>query len=121
MLNLSEKPYECKSCGTKFGWLESHDSEQCTAIQLRQALAENAKLKARLASWIDAWYKRGDIIGRLAWSMPQLMPDIQTPFFQLQWKRFVEAVNKYFPEKYVDLPKEETVRTYVDPFDNIEE
>lgn len=121
-LDPTEKPYECKVCGTRYGWLQSHYSEECIAIQLRQALIENDKLKARLADWKDAWFEQREIIGRLAWSMPTLIPNSESKFFQRQWNKFIDTVNKYFPEKSLDKSvREITLRSYVDPFDNIEE
>ena len=74
-LNLTEKPYECKVCGYRFGYLQSHYGEDCVAEQLRQANAELARLRPAIAFWKDAWFDSRDIIGRLAWSMPTLLPD----------------------------------------------
>lgn len=121
-LDPKEKPFECKVCGYKFGYLQSHYGEQCVAEQLRQAQAELAKLRLAVLSWREAWYQQREIIGWLAWSMPTLLPDSSSLFFQCQWNKFLDAVKQYSHRLPLDdKPREVTVRTYVDPFDNIEE
>lgn len=125
-IDLSEKPFECKKCDTKYGWLQSHSSEECTAIQLRQALAEIVKLKECINFWKDGWHDQREATGRVAWMVPNpyYLHGVETPFFQREWNRFVSFAQQLTRDGLIpldDKPQEVTMREYVDPFDNIEE
>lgn len=58
------------------------------------------RLEANIKAWKDAWFARGEIIGRVSWEVPNIhyLKNSKGPHDQKEYAKFLKYVKEIFPD-----------------------